>query len=181
MQEIICVLDKSGSMQSVKDDAVAGFNRFLDDQQSFGEANLTLCWFDNGFDVAYQGDIKKMKPLAEWPNGGMTALTDAIGKAFAAVKDRFSIEKPEKVVLAILTDGQENSSREFTKEAVAALISEHQEKYAWDVIFLAADQDAWAVAQNYAIHQQNAVSFSASNTVGGFADYSTSVTRSRMS
>ena len=179
MQEIICVLDISGSMQAVKEDAVIGFNQFLVEQQSVGDANLTVIFFDQSFKVEFEGNIKEMKPLEYWPYGDTTALTDAIGKSFAHVKNRFSREKPEKVIMAILTDGEENSSMEFSKEMVSDLIKEHQEKYAWDVIFLAADQDAWKTAQSYSIKKSNTVNYSSNNTVGGFNSYSSSVLRSR--
>lgn len=181
MQEIICVLDKSGSMQTVAGDAVGGFNKFLADQQAVGNANLTVIWFDDKFTVGFEGKIAEMQPLQSWPSGGSTALTDSIGKTFGHVKDRFSREKPEKVIMAILTDGEENASREFTKEKVADLIKEHQEKYAWDVIFLAADQDAWSVAKDYAIKQSNAFSYASAQTQDAFGLYSASVTRSRTS
>ena len=181
MQEIICVLDKSGSMQTVSGDALGGLNKFVEDQKAVGPANITIAWFDDGYEVAYEGLLSELQPFKEWPNGGMTALRDAIGKTFNHVRERFAKEKPEKVVLAILTDGFENSSREFTPQDIKNLITEHQEKYAWDVIFLAADQDAWDTAHQFGISQANSMGYSSSATREGFDDYSKAVTRSRMS
>lgn len=172
MQEIICVLDKSGSMYSVREEAISGLNSFLEEQKKVGEANLTLVWFDNGFSIGYEGLLSEAPPVEEWPNGGMTSLRDAIGKTFAHVHDRFSREHPEKVVMAILTDGQDNTSHEFTIEAVKSLIDEHEDKYGWDVVFLAANQDAWAVGQHYGIKFDKAHSYDSSNTRGGFATLS---------
>ncbi len=180
MQEIICVLDKSGSMQAVKDDALGGFNAFLEEQQKVGDAGLTLVWFDHGFEVGYEGNLSDAKKVGSWPNGGSTSLRDAIGKTFAHVAPRFSKEKPEKVIMAILTDGFENSSVEFSQEAVANLIKEHQDKYGWEVIFLAADQDAWATAQNFGILQKNAINYASMDTRGGFASYTAAVSKARM-
>lgn len=179
MQEIICVLDKSGSMQSVKADALGGLNAFIEDQKKIADANLSIFWFDHGFDVGYEGKLSEAKSIEAWPNGGTTALRDAIGNTFDHVRSRFSQEKPEKVIMAILTDGFENSSHKFSQEAVAALIKEHQEKYGWDVIFLAADQDAWATAQHYGILEKNAVNYKSSDTRAGFASYSASVVSAR--
>lgn len=179
MQEIICVLDKSGSMQSVRNDAVEGFNAFIEEQQKIGDANLTVVWFDHGFEVGYEGKLSEMKTLESWPSGGMTALTDAIGKTFNHVQDRFSMESPEKVIMAILTDGEENSSKEFDNKAVSELITEHQTKYGWNVIFLAADQDAWSVAQHYGILKENAISYASADTRAAFTSYSQSVSMSR--
>lgn len=180
MQEIICVLDKSGSMQSVADDALGGFNEFIKAQQEVDiPANLTMIWFDSHFKVDYTGSLDDAPKIDHWPSGGMTALLDAIGKTFAAVSDRFDREKPEKVILAIMTDGHENASLEFDTKAVEKLITEHQEKYGWEVIFLAADQDAWATARHLGIHEKNAVSYDSLDTRAGFSAYSNSVAASR--
>lgn len=175
MQEIICVLDTSGSMQSVADDAVGGYNDFLDQQQEIGEANLTVINFATGFDVKYEGKLSKADHIDHWPAFGMTALFDAIGKTFEHVKERFTAEEPETVILAIMTDGHENSSKEFTTEAVKALITEHEEKYGWNVIFLAADQDAWATAQLLGVQKKNAINYASADTRGGTYAYSNAV------
>jgi Mg-chelatase subunit ChlD len=176
MQEIVCVLDKSGSMQSVKSDAVGGFNKFIYDQKEIGRANLTLIWFDDSFEVSYEGDLDMFNEVKSWPNGGMTALTDAIGKTFNHVRERFTNESPEKVILCILTDGEENASKEFTSEAVKKLIEEHQSKYGWSVVFLAADQDAWAAGGKYGINKNLCVNYDSQNTIGGFESM-TNITR----
>ncbi len=179
MQELICILDKSGSMQAVANDAVHGFNSFLKSQQEIGEANLTVVMFDHQFDVVYEGALSKGKPLKKWPNGGSTALNDAIGKTFNHVRERFTQEQPEKVIMAIMTDGEENSSQHFSKDQVASEIKEHQDKYAWDVIYLAANQDAWAVAQSLNIAADSAFDFDTENTVEAFAMYSGAISERR--
>lgn len=180
MQEIICVLDKSGSMQLKANDAVGGFNKFLQDQKAIGEAKLTVVWFSDKFEVGYEGRLSEAQEIVSWPNGGSTAMYDAIGKTFSHVGPRFSKESPAKVIMAILTDGEENASREFGAEKVAALVKEHQEKYGWTIIYLAADQDAWKAAQQIGILKANTASYSSSNTRGGLADYSHMVTNARV-
>ena len=175
MQEIICILDKSASMQGVADEALGGFNKFVKEQQEVGEANLTVIWFDNTWSVGYEGNLKDAPKFTEWPSGGMTALRDGIGKTFMHVEERFAKEQPEKVVMAILTDGFDNTSREFTQEAVADLIKHHEDKYGWDVLFLAADQNAWAVAQTFNIKANKSFDYQSMNTVGGMDLYSSSV------
>lgn len=182
MQEIICVLDKSGSMSDVASDAVGGFNKFLEEQKKIGEANITIVFFDNQWELYYAGKLSECKSLDIWPIQGSTALYDAIGKTINHVKERFTIEKPEKVVMAILTDGFENSSRDFSQDSVAALIGEHQDKYGWDVIFLAADQDAWGVARHLNVKQDKAFSFAKGATGQTVSTtYSHAVTKSRVS
>lgn len=177
MQEIICLLDASGSMSSCANDALGGFNQFLIDQKNFGDAHLTAIWFDNDFEVFYDGMISKCQPITKWKTNGMTALYDAIGKTFAHVNPRFSRESPEKVILAILTDGEENSSKEFTMETAGNLIKEHQEKYGWDVIFLGANQDVWKTSKDLNIN--TAVIYDAYDTKNAFVTYSSIISRSR--
>ena len=179
-EEIICVLDKSGSMGIVADDALGGFKEFIKEQKTLGDPNITVIWFDDEFEVGYEGKLADMPDPTQWPVRGLTALNDAIGKAFAHVAERFSKESPEQVTMAILTDGEENDSKEYTTESVGKLIKEHQDKYGWDVIFLAADQDAWAVAQHYNIKKANAINYTSDNTIGGFADMSRTVFASRV-
>ena len=179
-EEIICVLDMSGSMASVRDDALGGFKEFLKEQKTLGDPNITIIWFDDSFEVGYEGKLADMPEPTVWPIRGMTALNDAIGKTFRHVAERFNREHPEKVTMAILTDGEENDSKEFSKSAVADLIKEHQDKYNWDVIFLAADQDAWAVAQDYNIKKTNAINYSSDRTYDGFAAMASTVLASRV-
>lgn len=182
MQEIISLIDVSGSMQKVKDDALTGFNSFLEEQKKLGEANLTVIMFDNHFEIHYEGKLSEASPLMRWPNGGSTALLDAVGRIFDHTRERFTREKPEKVVLAIQTDGEENSSRIFTREQVAAMIKEHQEKYGWTVIFMGADPDAWQTTQTASslnITPKNTINYAAAEPGKGFAEYSNSVIRAR--
>lgn len=168
MKEIICILDGSGSMGMVAEEAVNGFNEFLE-QQKHHDANITIVWFDNGYKIAYEGHIKNMEPLQSWSVGGMTALYDAIGKTFKHVEKRFSIEKPEKVVLAIQTDGEENSSKQFELEEVKTLIAHHENKYNWTVIYLGAGLHARQQAVDMGIQMCNATTYHARNTRGAFA------------
>lgn len=178
-EEIICVLDMSGSMYSVADDALGGFQEFIKEQKTLGDPNITVIWFDHSFEVGYEGKLADFSAPNEWPANGMTALNDAIGKAFNHVSKRFDEEKPERVTMAILTDGEENNSKEFTKTMVGDLIKDHQDNYGWDVIFLAADQDAFLVAKDYNIKEHNAINYSSADTGSGFADLSRTVFTSR--
>ena len=72
-------------------------------------------------------------------------MNDAIGRTIDNIGGRLdkSAAKPDKVIVVVLTDGQENASREYTRERVAEMIKHQQEKYAWEFVFLAANQDAF--------------------------------------
>lgn len=168
---ITVVIDKSGSMNSIKGDTIGGFNQFLADQKALpGEATLTLVLFDTGYEVVTSGrllpDIEPLTPSTYRPGGG-TALLDALGRSInetgAMLAQLPEPERPEKIVFAILTDGEENSSREFSREKVFEMIRHQTEVYKWQFIFLGANQDAIAEAGKIGIPAANALNYAASN------------------
>lgn len=178
--EIVCIIDRSGSMSSILDDAIGGFNTFLAEQKKFpGNVALTLVQFDDQYKVVHEN-----KPLAEVPDlncdtfvpRGVTALLDAIGKTIKNVGARLQNTpknaRPEKVVVAILTDGHENASRVFSRDTISEMISHQKEKYSWEFIFLAANQDAIQEGARFGIAAKDAVSFKA-NGVGVRSAYTT--------
>jgi uncharacterized protein YegL len=159
LTEIICIIDKSGSMQSIAEDAIGGFNSFLAQQKAFkGEASFTLVLFDTAYNKLYDGvDIQSVIPLTMkvyLPNG-CTALLDAIGKTVDAVGKRLSEtseeKRPEKVIVVILTDGLENSSTDYTKEQINKMITHQREVYKWEFLYLAANQDAFQEGSKYGV------------------------------
>jgi hypothetical protein len=150
--ELVFVLDRSGSMELMRDEAIGGFNAFLEEQKKLpGEAKLTLALFDNQYDLVCNGkDIKCVEPLDEhtYVPRGTTALLDAIGRTVADVGRRLNdtpeCDRPSKVLVAILTDGMENASNDYTKDKISEVISHQRGKYSWEFMFLAANQDAIA-------------------------------------
>ena len=156
---IAAVLDRSGSMESMREDAMGGFNAFLDDQKKApGSAELTVALFDGRYEVLHDAaDIQIIEPLTEAtyvPRGG-TALYDAIGRTInvlkAGIDKRPEDEQPGKVIVVIITDGQENSSREFNRDQVFEQIKQLKAGKNWKFIFLAADQGALAVGQELGV------------------------------
>lgn len=114
--------------------------------------------------------------------GGSTALLDAVGMALDAVSKKIAElpeeEKPEKVIFLIVTDGEENSSKEYTLPLVKTKI-EQQKKENWDFVFMGADQDAWAAADSYGIgNSVNFVQADMGKTMRGMTYYS-SLSRTR--
>lgn len=136
--EIVAIIDRSGSMESVKDDAIGGFNAFLAEQQKLPDkATFTLIEFNHNAEIKYNGvDISEVKPytVATYIPEGMTALYDAVGKGIGEASRR---GEKRKVIVAILTDGHENSSHEVTKKQVSDMIAKYTEA-GWAFIFLAA-------------------------------------------
>lgn len=171
LAEIVCVVDRSGSMAGIREDAVGGFNAFLESQKKHpGEARLTLVLFDHEYGLLHEGvDMQNVPPLDgdTYVPRGMTALLDAIGRTVDDVGKRLAAtpesERPAKVIVSILTDGLENASRDYGNLRVAAMIEHQREKYNWEFIFLAANQDAFATAERLSIRREDAIPYEASS------------------
>ena len=164
--EIVAIVDRSGSMQEIRADAMGGFNAFLADQQKLpGEAAMTVVLFDDEYIILHSGvKVQDIAPLDEstYVPRGRTALYDAIGRAVNDVKGRIAgmdeADRPEGVIFAILTDGMENASAEFSKDGVTKMIAEEQ-KEGREFAFLAAGQDAFAIGREIGIKQQATANF----------------------
>lgn len=148
--DIVVVLDKSGSMAITKDDVVGGFNKFLEDQKQLqGECTLTMVFFDQVCELKPARPVSDVKPLDDktYVPGGMTALLDAVGMAINVTGRRLAdldeAQRPDKVILVIITDGQENSSREHTLQVVRDMVEHQQNKYSWKFMFLGAEIDSF--------------------------------------
>ncbi|MGC1440586.1 MAG: vWA domain-containing protein [Burkholderiaceae bacterium] len=143
---IICVIDKSSSMHSIRDHAIAGFNAFLREQQLLGQpAILSLVLFDTQVrTIMNQVPLASAQPLSpdDYVPGGGTALLDALG----AVLVNPTRHKSDQTIVVILTDGQENSSVEHTRQAVKSAISALEKTGQWQFQFLGANIDAFAEA-----------------------------------
>ena len=167
--EIIAIIDKSGSMHPIKSDSIGGVNSFIESQkEQEGTANLTLVLFNTEVETIYESeDIKNIKGLnaTSYIPNGMTAMNDAIGISINKLGLKLSKmkeeDRPENVIVAILTDGQENSSMEFSGEAVKSLIKEQTEKYNWEFIFLAANQNAVESGAGIGIPKERCMEYSA--------------------
>lgn len=165
--EIAVVMDRSGSMASIKDDVIGGFNTFLKEQKSApGDVTFTLVLFDNEFLTPYYAvDIQKVPDLNQfnYTPRGSTALYDAVGRTIDEIGKRLDkhSEKPDKVIVAILTDGEENSSSKYTRDQVASMIKHQESKYAWEFVFLAANQDAFQTGASLNIKACNTANFAA--------------------
>ena len=156
--EVVCILDRSGSMDSIIDDSIGGFNAFLKEQKKLpGKAKLSVVLFDDQYEKLYDRiKIKEAEELTSetYVPRGMTALYDAIGKTITSMK----VKDSKPVVIAILTDGEENASKEYTIEKINKLIKEKRD-LGWEFIFLAANQDAFAVGGQLGIDAGSTFSY----------------------
>jgi len=174
--KIVNIIDRSSSMNSILDSAINGFNAFLEDQKSVdGDALVSTVQFSNLYNVLYENlDIQQCEYFNRnnYQPGGSTALYDAICKTIQHEIDLLGnlpkIERPEKTLCVILTDGEENSSRQFTKEKVLEMVTEMKEDFKWEFIFLAANEEAAFTAETMGISAGNAYAFA--NTSSGLKD-----------
>jgi Mg-chelatase subunit ChlD len=162
--EIAFILDRSGSMDVCRDAAIAGFNLFLDEQQQTEDlAKLTLVLFDDECLVPINAlpvpEVIALDHETYVPRGS-TALLDAIGRTVDDLGARLSAmpeqSRPAQVIVAILTDGLENSSQTWTWKQIARVIKQQTEQYKWTFLFLGANQDAIATAAQMNIAAANA-------------------------
>jgi uncharacterized protein YegL len=175
------VLDSSGSMSSIKDDTIGGFNEFLADQQEGeGEVTVSLYDFDTGVETVYHGkSIANADKLDDetYTPGGRTALHDALSTAITETDRR--IEKtpggirPENVIVVTLTDGKENAS-ETPHDRVQELVEEHREEHDWEFLFIGANQDAALAATDMGMDADRSLDMSHSGEGSRAAYQSTS-------
>lgn len=151
LTDITVVMDRSGSMSSCKADAEGGLNSFIEAQKAHpGEAIFSLVQFDTDYEFVHKGVPIKSVPHCVLQPRGWTALLDAVGRAIVETGDRLERmnddERPGLVVFVIITDGKENSSKEFTLEKIKEMIQHQQNTYKWQFTFLGANQDAFEAA-----------------------------------
>ena len=167
--ELVFILDKSGSMGGLEEDAIGGYNAMLKKQKMLaGDCRITTVLFNNGYELLHDRvDIKEVSPITskEYQVGGTTALLDAIGMTIYKVdhiqKDMNEECCSENVMFVIITDGEENSSREYSVERVKALIEQQKIKHEWEFIFLGANIDAVKAAGRFGISPDRAQNYHA--------------------
>ena len=166
---ICIVLDASGSMSDIEDDTKGSFNSFIKAQKAAeGKTVLDIYQFSGEVrrivehvDLAFFSDDL----MARYTCSGCTALNDAVctaidtlGQEFAAMKEE---DRPENVLMVIITDGFENASRKFSSSDVKERIKHQREKYNWEFQYLAANQDAFATGSAMGIAADNCAAFAA--------------------
>lgn len=171
LTELVFVLDRSGSMGPLTDDTIGGFNSMIEDQKGrTGETYVTTVLFNQYHDVLLNHiDIKEIPPMtkSDYLPFGQTALLDAVGLTIDNIGERLANtpeeERPDNVVFVIVTDGQENCSRKYSKSKVKEMIEHQQDKYSWTFMFLGANIDAVSEAADLGINTDFAKTYTASN------------------
>lgn len=167
LTELVFILDKSGSMGGLEADTIGGYNSMLAKQQAVaGECRITTVLFDNNYELLHDRiDLKAVSAITdkEYQVGGSTALLDAIGRTIHKIGNAqmhtADDYRAENVMFVIITDGEENSSREYSAEKVKAQIERQKTKYGWEFIFLGANIDAVQTAGRFGIRPDRAVDY----------------------
>lgn len=166
--QIICILDRSGSMSGLAEDTIGGFNSFLDKQkQNSGKAQVTTILFDDQYEIISESvNINEIKHLTseEYFARGTTALLDALGRTISNTLGTMEKEKicpaKRRVLFLIMTDGLENASKEYKKSDIKSLIETTTKEYGWNYIFIGANIDSVSEAKSLGINAKNAANYS---------------------
>lgn len=166
--ELVFILDRSGSMHGLESDTIGGYNSMLDKQkeENKGSVFVTTVLFDDQYELLHNRlAISDIKPITdkEYFVRGSTALLDAVGKTITQVKSNQNElkaqDKANKVLFIIITDGMENSSKEYSLKAVKNLVETQKEKDKWEFLFLGANIDAISAAESFGISSSKAVKY----------------------
>ena len=178
---ISMVVDRSGSMYSIKNDAEGGINTLIAEQKKIGgECTLVLSEFDDKFNNIFAGNIQSFNGYTLTPRGS-TALYDAVckeiidtGKLLAAIPEN---DRPALVIFVIVTDGHENASIEFTYKHMQDMIKEQTEVYNWQFTFLCTDPTVQKIAKSAGILSSEL--YSQDNTFDAYLATSSKFSRMR--
>jgi hypothetical protein len=158
---VTLILDETGSMQECKGAAIAGFNQYVAVlRQEPAETLVTLTLFNSRrTEVRYQAapvervhdlDVETYRPRDTTP------LYDAIGRTLTAA--RLQVPAESRKLCVILTDGEENASRRYTRAQIFDMIKTYEDE-GWTFIYLGADHDVWAAGEELGVAEHNRITF----------------------
>lgn len=161
--KIIFVIDESGSMQGTESDVIGGFNNFIEEQKSkpYGKIDVTLYKFNNESSRVFNNlPLDEIRHLErrDYNPGGLTALYDTIGIAISETeKHKTNLKqrhRPDMILMVIITDGQENASREYSSLTIKSLIEKNEKRENWQFIYLGADLSNFVDADTLGIRNR---------------------------
>ncbi|MEW2481721.1 vWA domain-containing protein [Mycobacterium sp. NPDC049093] len=180
LSHLVFLLDRSGSMQSIKSDVIGGFHAFLAEQSTAdGQCAVTLAQFDHEYEVVYREvPLNRVPALALSPRG-RTALLDSMGKLITDTAAKIDAlpedEKPGTVVVAIMTDGHENASREWHRPDIKSLVEQQTNEHGWEFLYMGADQDAVEVGKGLGVKGEQSVTYGRGKSREAWAEASSNV------
>ena len=169
LAELVFIVDRSGSMSSIASDMEGAIKSVLKEQKEAKEKELlvTFVRFDTEYEKLFSSaPIDTVDDIEISPRGA-TALLDAMGKTINSFERKFSEtdekERPEKVLFIIITDGEENSSCEYSKNQVFEIIEKAERDHDWNFTFIGANQDSIQEAGSLGIRSGNTMNFAPSS------------------
>lgn len=188
------IIDRSGSMSSLTKDTIGGYNSFIQEQKAVpGDAVLTLALFDDRYDLIHDAiplcDVPELNATT-YSVRGSTALLDAVGRTIDAMGRKLASmkeeERPSKVLVLIMTDGEENASTDYKHSKIKEMISHQQDTYKWEFVFIGANIDSFSVGTSMGVSAGHTYSFSSipghvTGMPGVFTNLSSSVNAYRTS
>ncbi|WP_375388358.1 VWA domain-containing protein [uncultured Amnibacterium sp.] len=162
---LLLIVDRSGSMESIRDEMVGSLTTLLRDQaQQPGLLTVDVVTFDDRIETTQvQADPSTIE--IELAPRGMTALLDAIGIGVSEFGGRLAAlpehARPGTVLVVVATDGHENAIREWQPSAIKGLLDQQREQYGWDFVFLGANQDAITTGASLGFAADSALDFDA--------------------
>ncbi len=163
---VIFILDRSGSMSDKVKDVLGGVNSLIAElKKEPGACGVSYVRFDTEVELVWNDlPLKRVPGLtkAEYVPRGGTALLDAVGMTLGAIN---SIPT-HRYIVNVFTDGEENSSREWTNEKVRALIADKENEGNWTFGFFGCGIEMWAQVQDWGMSRASAAAYSAKGSAG---------------
>jgi hypothetical protein len=164
---IMLLIDRSGSMHTIQTDAEGGVNTFIANQaKADGRRTVRIAQFNHDYTLVHAStDAVDVPKFQLWPSGN-TALLDAMGRAITEFGEELAAlpedERPGTVILAVMTDGMENWSQEYSWDAIKTMVNHQEENYGWQVIYLGANQDAIETGRRIGVRHDRSMSYTSS-------------------
>lgn len=180
---LVVVMDRSGSMGPIRTDMEGAINALFEEQAQLpGKCLVDLIQFDDRYDVVFKDREVGMAKATLEPRG-LTALTDAIGKTIADLGIKLDKlpedERPGTVIVAVVTDGHENASVEYTADTIREMIKHQTDVYQWNFTFLGANMDAVKTGAQYGFDPGTSLTWNPNNVAAATASVGTYITNTR--
>lgn len=172
---VMLLVDRSGSMQSIRRSAEGSINEFVNSLRDGGDGHYTIriAQFDwhptigLRYDTICRSIDPAMAPEFELDPYGSTPLLDAMGYSITEFGEELSAmpenERPATVIYAVMTDGLENSSREFTWDQIKTMVTRQEKEYGWNIVYLGANQDAFLTGEKLGVPKFSTMTYAASD------------------
>jgi len=167
------LLDETGSMSSCREETIKGFNKYIDKLRE-QDIDITVTKFNSdkvevvcnnvGIDT-----VPKLSPKNYVPSS-CTPLFDAIADSIGRTEEILTkFRKNVRILFVILTDGLENDSKRYTRTQVLDMIKS-KEKKGWTIVYMGANQDAYAESGAIGVYYNNAVNFNTAKMGATFSN-----------